>query len=57
MEEEELSQRDIKEQLALGIECRVPPDLLIDLRTKLTVALIHLRCFDLAAPLVELLMR
>lgn len=38
-------------------ECFVPLDLLIDLRTKLTVALIHLRAIELAAPLVDLLMK
>ena len=57
IDEEELSKRDLKEQLTLAGECFVPTKLPIDLRTKLTVALIHERAFELAAPLVELLRR
>lgn len=57
IDEEELSKRDLKELLSFACECYVPPNLPIDLRTKLTVALIHVRAFELAAPLVELLMR
>lgn len=57
MDEEELGKRDLKEQLSLASECFVPDNLPIDLRTKLTVALIHERAFELAAPLVELLMK
>lgn len=55
VDEEELGKRDLKEQLSLACECYVPDNLPIDLRTKLTVALIHERAFELAAPLVELL--
>lgn len=57
MNEEELGSCDLKEQLSLACECFVPDNLPIDLRTKLTVALIHERAFELAAPLVELLMK
>ncbi|XP_066942699.1 general transcription factor 3C polypeptide 3 isoform X3 [Macrobrachium rosenbergii] len=54
--EEQFSQYTLEEQLGMATECYFPLDLLIDLRTKLTVALIHLKAFEIAAPLVELLM-
>ncbi|CAL4091725.1 unnamed protein product [Meganyctiphanes norvegica] len=52
----ELQGCPLEERLTLASEVSVPDDLLIDLRTKLTAALIHLQAFDLAVPLVELLM-
>ncbi|XP_076043588.1 general transcription factor 3C polypeptide 3 isoform X2 [Oratosquilla oratoria] len=54
--EEEFSQRPLEEQITTAADCFIPPDLPIDLRTKLTVALIHQGAFDLVLPLVELLM-
>ncbi|XP_068231271.1 general transcription factor 3C polypeptide 3 isoform X2 [Palaemon carinicauda] len=54
--EERVRQYTLEEQLEIATECYVPLDLLIDLRTKLTVALIHLKAFEISAPLVELLM-
>ncbi|KAK4321495.1 hypothetical protein Pmani_007691 [Petrolisthes manimaculis] len=54
--EEEFSKWNLENQLGAATECFVPLDLLIDLRTKLTIALIHIRAIELAAPLVDLLM-
>ncbi|KAK3881600.1 hypothetical protein Pcinc_013982 [Petrolisthes cinctipes] len=54
--EEEFSKQNLENQLGGATECFVPLDLLIDLRTKLTIALIHIRAIELAAPLVDLLM-
>nr|XP_053634455.1 general transcription factor 3C polypeptide 3-like isoform X2 [Cherax quadricarinatus] len=56
IDEEQFHKRELEDQLSVATECFVPLDLPIDLRTKLTVALIHVKTFELAAPLVELLM-
>ncbi|KAK7076939.1 General transcription factor IIIC, polypeptide 3 [Halocaridina rubra] len=54
--EEQFQEYKLEDQLSVATECFVPLDLLIDLRTKLTVALIHVKAFEISAPLVELLM-
>ncbi|XP_069973320.1 general transcription factor 3C polypeptide 3-like isoform X2 [Penaeus vannamei] len=54
--EEEFHSRSLEEQLSQATECYVPADLLIDLHTKLTVSLIHVKAFEISAPLVEQLM-
>ena len=47
----------MSEQLLKARECYVPPELPIDLRSKLTISLIMSEAFTLAQPLVEALMR